>query len=282
VRETGEAVGEIMASSLSCDVCFEQFTGGTRKPLVICPNGHSVCAACSSSMKLCPQCRCECLRQPITNITLLKILESLVSLKVLVLGEAGVGKSSLMLRFTDEKFSADLLPTVGIDFRVKVVEHRGYSVKLAIWDTAGQERFRNITAAYYRGAQGVVLVYDITNRKSFEKIGGWLQEEERYNGDKTVKLLVGNKSDRGGRRKVGVQEAKDWAERYNMIFVETSAKDNTGVEQAFLELVDRVLQSPGIWSPGQGLATAAPSQARPPILGPQQRRTSSPPPCCGT
>jgi len=270
-----------MSSSLSCDVCFEQFTGGSRKPLVICTNGHSVCALCSSSMRLCPQCRCECLKQPITNITLLKILESLVTLKVLVLGEAGVGKSSLMLRFTEEKFSADLLPTVGIDFRVKVVEHRGFSVKLAIWDTAGQERFRNITAAYYRGAQGVVLVYDITNRKSFEKIGSWLQEEERHNGDKTVKLLVGNKSDRGSRRRVAALEASQWADRYNMIFVETSAKDATGVEQAFLELVDRVLQTPGLWTPGQALAKSSPSTTLRVTPPPLRRETGSPPPCCG-
>lgn len=275
-----------MASSLSCDVCFEQFTGGARKPLVICPNGHSVCSLCSASMKLCPQCRSECLRQPITNITLLKILESLVSLKVLVLGEAGVGKSSLMLRFTEEKFTPDILPTVGIDFRVKVVEHRGYSVKLAIWDTAGQERFRNITAAYYRGAQAVVLVYDITNRRTFEKIGGWLQEEERHNGNKTVKLLVGNKSDRASRRKVTVQEGKDWADRFNMIFVETSAKDACCVEQAFLELVDRVLQSPGLWAPGQALGPPGPPATAPAIRlhGSGRARGDSgsrSPPCCG-
>lgn len=275
-----------MSTSLSCDVCFEQFTSGARKPLVICANGHSVCAHCARSMKLCPQCRSHCLSQPITNITLLKVLENLVSLKVLVLGEAGVGKSSLMLRFTEEKFSSDILPTVGIDFRVKVVEHRGYSVKLAIWDTAGQERFRNITAAYYRGAQAVVLVYDITNRRSFEKIGGWLEEEERHNGDtKTVKLLVGNKSDRAGRRRVSLEEARAWAEREDIIFVETSAKDASGVEQAFLELVERVLQSPGLWSPGQALAPSNSSPAPTVRLGDQRlhgerQETGSPPPCC--
>lgn len=239
-------------------------------------------------MKLCPQCRSDCLRQPITNITLLKILENLVSLKVVVLGEAGVGKSSLMLRFTEEKFSSDILPTVGIDFRVKVVEHRGYSVKLSIWDTAGQERFRNITAAYYRGAQGVVLVYDITSRRTFEKIGSWLLEEERHNGDqKTVKLLVGNKSDRGGRRRVAVQEGKDWADRFNMLFVETSAKDSSGVEQAFMELVDRVLQTPGLWEgackgllPSASTSPPSSSALRLSSRDSRVRETGSPPPCC--
>jgi len=279
-----------MSSSLSCDVCFEVFNGGGRKPLVICANGHSVCAHCAKSMKLCPQCRSECLKQPITNITLLKILENLVSLKVLILGEAGVGKSSLMLRFTEEKFSTEVLPTVGIDFRVKVLEHRGYSVKLSIWDTAGQERFRNITAAYYRGAQGVVLVYDITNRRSFEKIGSWLEEEERHNaGDrKTVKLLVGNKCDRGGRRRVPAQEARSWADRYDMLFIETSAKDASGVEKAFLELVDRVLQTPGLWevwkgaeqSQGTTLLSPASSGVRLRDGGRRSVDSGSPPPCC--
>ena len=124
--------------------------------------------------------------------------DNLVNLKVLVVGEAGVGKSSLMLSFTDEKFRPDILPTVGLDFRVKVVELAGYSVKLSIWDTAGQERFKNISSAYYRGAQGVVLVYDITDRRTFNNLDLWMAELEKYGGEKMVKVVVGNKRDQVG------------------------------------------------------------------------------------
>ena len=119
----------------------------------------------------------------------------MVNLKVLVVGETGVGKSSLMLRYTDEKFMPDILPTVGLDFRVKVMELAGYSVKISIWDTAGQERFKNISSSYYRGAQGVVLVYDITERRTFNNLGRWLEELDRYGGEKMVKVVVGNKRD---------------------------------------------------------------------------------------
>ena len=112
-----------------------------------------------------------------------------------MVGETGVGKSSLMLRYTDEKFMPDILPTVGLDFRVKVMELAGYSVKISIWDTAGQERFKNISSSYYRGAQGVVLVYDITERRTFNNLGRWLEELDRYGGEKMVKVVVGNKRD---------------------------------------------------------------------------------------
>lgn len=235
-------------SSLCCDVCFEQFNSSGRKPLVICDNGHSVCSFCCRNMKTCPQCRAKCLDKPITNITLLKTLDNLVNFKVLVIGEAGVGKSSLMLRFTDEKFTTEILPTVGLDFRIKVMDHKGYSVKLSIWDTAGQERFKNITSAYYRGAHGIVLVYDLTSRRTFENLENWLIEEAKYSGEKqTMKLVVGNKSDKAGRRKVSYEEGKEWAERRGFLFLETSAKNSSGVEKAFYKLVDKILQEPGLW-----------------------------------
>jgi len=240
-------------SSLCCDVCFELLNSGRRRPMVICPNGHSVCSPCAQNMKLCPQCRSQCLPTPIANISLLKLLDGLVCLKVLVLGEAGVGKSAVMLRFTEERFVRDLLPTVGLDFRVKVLEMLGYSVKLSIWDTAGQERFRNITSSYYRGAHGVVFVYDITNRRTFERLGEWLREEERHlqgreDGD-TIKLVLGNKADREGSRKVGEREAKMWAEERGMLWAEVSAAEDEeeGVREAFKALVNSILQVPKLW-----------------------------------
>jgi len=249
-------------SNLCCDVCFEHFNSSKRKPLIICNNGHSVCSYCSRSMKTCPQCRAKCLETPIPNISLLKTLDNLVNLKFLVIGEPGVGKSSLMLRFTEEKFSTDILPTVGLDFRVKVMDHKGYSVKLSIWDTAGQERFKNITSAYYRGAHGVILVYDLTSRRSFENLDHWLVEEEKHNTEtKTKKLVVGNKSDQKGRRRISYEEGANWAERRGFLFLETSAKSNAGVETAFYNLVDRILQEPALWEKGlQGVDSRETSQ----------------------
>jgi len=235
-------------SPLCCDICFEQFNSSSRRPLVICPNGHSVCKMCFRNMRTCPQCRTHCLEKPIPNISLLKTLDNLVNLKVLVVGETGVGKSSLMLRYTDEKFMADILPTVGLDFRVKVMELAGYSVKISIWDTAGQERFKNISSSYYRGAQGVVLVYDITERRTFNNLARWLTELERYGGEKMVKVVVGNKRDQIHKRSVSYDEGKDWADQRGFLFTETSARDRSNVELVFQQLVGSILQEPGMWS----------------------------------
>ena len=100
----------------------------------------------------------------------------LTNLKILIIGESGVGKSSLLLRFTDDQFDPDQEATIGVDFKVKVIDNNGNKVKLAIWDTAGQERFRTLTPSYYRGAQGAILVYDISSRESFQKVEDWLNE----------------------------------------------------------------------------------------------------------
>lgn len=238
-------------SSLCCDICFEQFTGGgTSKPMIICANGHSVCQQCSKNMKLCPQCRSPCLERPIPNISLLKTLDNLVNLKVLVVGDSGVGKSSLMLRYTDDKFHHDLLPTVGLDFRVKVLEHNGFSVKLCIWDTAGQERFRNISSAYYRGAQGVVLVYDVTSAKTLVNLDTWLQELNQYESKEAdmIKIVVGCKSDQIHRRQVSPEQGAEWAQNRGLIFLEASSKSLQGVDAVFTLLVDQILQNPQVWS----------------------------------
>ena len=120
----------------------------------------------------------------------------LTNLKILIIGESGVGKSSLLLRFTDDQFDAEISATIGVDFKVKVITIDGNKVKLAIWDTAGQERFRTLTPSYYRGGQGAILVYDVTNRESFQKIEDWLNELETYTTNHDmIKMLVGNKCD---------------------------------------------------------------------------------------
>ena len=127
----------------------------------------------------------------------------LTNLKILIIGESGVGKSSLLLRFTDDQFDPDQEATIGVDFKVKVIDNNGNKVKLAIWDTAGQERFRTLTPSYYRGAQGAILVYDISSRESFQKVEDWLNELETYSTNHDlIKMLVGNKCDKEAERRV--------------------------------------------------------------------------------
>ncbi|NWR10488.1 RB18B protein, partial [Paradoxornis webbianus] len=170
-----------------------------------------------------------------------------LTLKLLLVGDSGVGKSSLLRRFTDGAFEPRLKPTVGIDFKVKKMVLDGRAVQLAIWDTAGQERFRTLTPSYYRGAQGVVLVYDVTRKDTFTGLGKWLNELEMHTTDSsTVKMLVGNKTDKPDReveRKEGLQLAR----KHSLLFIETSAKTEDGVQQAFVELVMKILQTPGLW-----------------------------------
>ncbi|XP_072523674.1 ras-related protein Rab-18a [Salminus brasiliensis] len=171
----------------------------------------------------------------------------LTTLKILIIGESGVGKSSLLLRFTDDTFDPELGATIGVDFKVKTVAIDGNQTKLAIWDTAGQERFRTLTPSYYRGAQGVILVYDVTRQETFTKLSTWLSELETFcTRNDLVKMLVGNKIDKED-REVDRNEGLKFARKHSMLFIEASAKTRDGVECAFEELVEKILQTPGLW-----------------------------------
>mmetsp|Transcript_22257 Transcript_22257/g.32514 ORF Transcript_22257/g.32514 Transcript_22257/m.32514 type:complete len:224 (-) Transcript_22257:456-1127(-) len=165
--------------------------------------------------------------------------------KLLMIGDAGVGKSSMLLRFTDDSFDEHIQSTIGVDFKVKHLDVSSKRIKLTIWDTAGQERFRTLTSSYYRGAQGVVMVYDVTRRDSFENLEQWLKEVKLYspnNGEGVVKLLVGNKIDM--ERQVPREEAEAWARSQGMLFLEASAKTRTGIKQCFMEVVQKIVEDP--------------------------------------
>jgi Ras-related protein Rab-1A len=127
---------------------------------------------------------------------------------LLIIGDSGVGKSCLLLRFADDTYTDSFISTIGVDFKIRTVELEGKIVKLQIWDTAGQERFRTITSSYYRGAHGIIVVYDVTDAESFENVKSWMAEIDRYASDGVSKLLVGNKSDLSGKRAIEYSAAK--------------------------------------------------------------------------
>lgn len=163
-------------------------------------------------------------------------------LQVIIIGSRGVGKTSLMERFTDDTFCEACKSTVGVDFKIKTVELRGLKIRLQIWDTAGQERFNSITSAYYRSAKGIVLVYDLTKKETFEDLPKWMKMIDKYASEDAELLLVGNKLDCEADREVTRQQGEKFAQQISgMRFCEASAKDNFNVDEIFLQLVDDIL-----------------------------------------
>lgn len=160
--------------------------------------------------------------------------------KLLLIGDSGVGKSCLLLRFADDTYTESYISTIGVDFKIRTIELEGKTVKLQIWDTAGQERFRTITSSYYRGAHGIIVVYDVTDEATFANVKQWLQEIERYACEGVNKLLVGNKADLASSKVVDFETAKKFADELGIPVLETSAKDATNVEQAFLTMAQQI------------------------------------------
>ena len=162
-------------------------------------------------------------------------------------------RSCLLLRFTDDTFKPSGPSTIGMDFKTRTININGNRVKLAIWDTAGSERFRGLAPNFYRGAHGAILVYDVTNRETFNKLDTWLQELETYSTRPgLLKMLVGNKIDKvasGDPRYVTKEEGLAWARKHSTLFIEASAKTSEGVKTAFEELVEKIIQSPDLWEP---------------------------------
>ena len=162
--------------------------------------------------------------------------------KVLLLGNSDVGKSSLLLRFVDSVWNDGFVPTIGVDFKVKTLEINNKKVKMQIWDTAGQERFRTVVSTYFKGAHGILLIYDVTNKDSFKNLENWLIEIEKNSSDKVLKILLGNKCDLNDDREIQSEEGKAFAVRNGMEFMETSAKMNTNVSEAFETLAKIMIE----------------------------------------
>lgn len=154
--------------------------------------------------------------------------------KYIIIGDSGVGKSCLLLQFTDKRFRPDHDLTIGVEFGARMIDIETHRIKLQIWDTAGQESFRSITRAYYRGAAGALLVYDITRRESFKHLGRWLEEAKQNGNPNMTIMLIGNKSDLADQRAVQKEEGAKFAQENGLIFLETSAKTAHNVEEAFL------------------------------------------------
>jgi len=160
--------------------------------------------------------------------------------KVVLIGDSGVGKSNLLSRFTRNEFSLESKSTIGVEFAARSVSVDGKSIKAQIWDTAGQERYRAITSAYYRGAVGALLVYDITRHVTFENVERWYKELKDHTDVNIVVMLVGNKADLLHLRAVSIEEGKSFAEREGLYFMETSALDSTNVENSFTQVLTQI------------------------------------------
>lgn len=169
------------------------------------------------------------------------------SFKILLVGDSGVGKSSLLFSFMSKSLD-DLSPTIGVDFKIKFLIMGGKKLKLTIWDTAGQERFRTLNSSYYRGAQGIILVYDVTRRETFTNLSDvWAKEVELYSTNQDcIKILVGNKVDMETERLVTREEGIAFAQEYGCVFLEGSAKTRANVQKCFEELTLKILEVPSL------------------------------------
>lgn len=161
--------------------------------------------------------------------------------KLLLIGDSGVGKTCVLFRFSDDTFNTTFISTIGIDFKIKTVELQGKKIKLQIWDTAGQERFHTITTSYYRGANGILLVYDITQPKTFDNISKWLRNINEHASEDVERMLIGNKCDMEDKRLISEERGKKVAEENGIKFFETSAKENINIEIAFNTLAEDIL-----------------------------------------
>ena len=199
-------------------------------------------------------------------------------IKLLLIGDSGVWKSCLLLRFSDDQFTTSFITTIGIDFKIRTVDLDGSRVKLQIWDTAGQERFRTITTAYYRGAMGILLTYDVTDEQSFDNVRNWMRNIEQHATENVCKILVGNKSDvPEEKRRVSAARGKAMADEFGIPFFETSAKAGFQVEDAFFSIARDCVSK--IKAEGAGGAAPGGLKLGAGTARPRGDKTSA---CCGS
>ena len=169
--------------------------------------------------------------------------DEIICFKILLLGDSSVGKTAFILRFCEDKFDEDCLTTVGIDQKNKFVKKDGKKLQLQIWDTAGQERFRSITKNCFKGADGIVLMYDISNYQTFKHIKGWISNiKDSIDINKIALVVVGNKNDLpDDEKKVDEESKKKFEEENNMKIIDASAKTNLNVSESFITLIDKML-----------------------------------------
>ncbi|KAL7711948.1 GTP-binding protein ypt2 [Entamoeba marina] len=161
-------------------------------------------------------------------------------LKFLIIGDTAVGKTAMLLRYTDNTFDEGFISTIGVDFKIKKLEVDGKKLKIQIWDTAGQEKFHTITQSYYRGSHAIIVVYDCTDRKTFESSKQWLAEIDNETSGNVCRVLVGNKCDKP--KDVTIEEATEFATSQNIKIIETSAKENIGISETFEYVVSEVVK----------------------------------------
>ena len=163
--------------------------------------------------------------------------EAQIVLKLLLLGDSSVGKTSILLKYISNKFDESSISTVGVDYMDKIIDYNKFKIKLQIWDTSGEEKFRTITKNFYRNADGLLVVFDLTKKESYDHIRSWINEAKENN-DKLKIILIGNKLDLKDERMVTIDVAKQFAEKNNLKYIETSAKDGTNINESFQTIID--------------------------------------------
>ena len=163
--------------------------------------------------------------------------EAQIVLKLLLLGDSSVGKTSILLKYISNKFDESSISTVGVDYMDKIIDYNKFKIKLQIWDTSGEEKFRTITKNFYRNADGLLVVFDLTKKESYDHIKSWINEAKENN-DKLKTILIGNKLDLKDERIVTIDVAKQFAEKNNLKYIETSAKDGTNINESFQAIID--------------------------------------------
>src|SRR6201984_1703539 len=164
-----------------------------------------------------------------------------ILLKLILIGDSGVGKSCFVTRYCDNMYDDTYISTIGVDFKIKTLTYKSKTVKLQIWDTAGQERFKTITTSYYRGSHGIALFFDLTNYETFIDVGIWLEEIKRFANENTQILLIGTKADLVNKKVVKNDEIMNFANSHNLTYIETSSKNNLNIDNSIFEIINKIM-----------------------------------------